>query len=202
MKHAIILFVIFLSVKTFAQPNTEVHLVDIIKVDGKITLANLRNISNNQGYDNQPSFYDDNTILFSSTRNRQTDIAKYNISTDSISWITNTPEGSEYSPLRIPNSDNISAIRLDTTGLQRLYLNDIKNGKSAPLIADLKVGYHVWDTDQQLVTAVLVKDGMNLMLNYLPEDKNNTVDESVGRSLHKIPNTNLVSFIHLKMVLE
>lgn len=198
MKHAIILIIIFLSVKTFAQPNTEVHLVDIIKVDGKITLSNLRNISNNQGYDNQPSFYDDNTILFSSTRNGQTDIAKYNIEADSTSWVTNTTEGSEYSPLRIPNSDNISAVRLDTTGLQRLYLYDLKNGKSAPLIEDLKIGYHVWDTDQQLVTTVLVKDGMNLMLNYLPESKNNTIDESIGRSLHKIPNSNLISFIHLK----
>ncbi len=198
MKHTIILIVILLSVKTFAQPNTEVHLVDIIYVDGKMTLSNLKNISNNQGYDNQPSFYDDNTILFSSTRNGQTDIAKYNIQTDSTSWVTNTPEGSEYSPLRIPNSDNISAIRLDTTGLQRLYLYDIKNGKSTVLIDHLKVGYHVWDTEQQLVTAVLVKDGMNLMLNYLAEGKNNTIDESIGRSLHKIPNTNLISFIHLK----
>ena len=99
MKHTIILIVILLSVKTFAQPNTEVHLVDIMKVDGKITLSNLRNISNNQGYDNQPSFYDDNTILFSSTRNGQTGIAKYNIEADSTSWVTNTPEGSEYSQI-------------------------------------------------------------------------------------------------------
>lgn len=198
MKNWFILIAIVLSVKSFAQANSEVHLVDMVTVDGKITLSNPRNISNNEGYDNQPSFYDDNTIIFSSTRNGQTDIAKYSIPTDSISWVTNTPLGNEYSPLRMPNSENISAVRLDTTGIQRLYSNNIKNDSTSVLIEDLKVGYHVWDNEEQLVTAVLVKGGMNLMLNYLPEKKNNTIDESIGRTLHKIPDTTLISFVHME----
>ncbi|KGL61735.1 hypothetical protein PHEL85_1516 [Polaribacter sp. Hel1_85] len=39
-------------------------------------LINLKNISNNDGYDNQPSFYDNNTILF---YKKQTDIKSYYI---------------------------------------------------------------------------------------------------------------------------
>ena len=45
----------------------------------KIEVKNGKNISNNKGYDNQPSFIDDEKILYASTRNGQTDIAQYQI---------------------------------------------------------------------------------------------------------------------------
>lgn len=174
------------------QPNTEVYLLDI-KEGNK--LVNLRNISNNEGYDNQPSFYDDNTILFASTRNKQTDIRKYDIKTGTTSWITNSDIGSEYSPLKIPNQEAISAIRLDTNGLQRLYRIDIKNGNSTELLKDLKVGYHVWYSEDILVATVLVDDRMDLVVANLKENTNDTIQQNVGRSLHKIPNSDLISFI-------
>ena len=59
-----------------AQPSTEVYLFDIFVNGETLELKNKRNISNNEGYDNQPSFYNDNIVLFASTRNKQTDIAK------------------------------------------------------------------------------------------------------------------------------
>lgn len=196
MKYLALLVLFFLYPKLNAQPNTEIFLVDISKANGKISLSNLRNISNNEGYDNQPSFYDDNSILFSSTRNGQTDIAKYDITSGEISWLTDTPVGSEYSPLRIPESDDVSAIRLDTNGLQRLYQYDISTGKPKELLRDLKVGYHVWTDKENLVSSVLVEnEGMNLMVSNLKDGSNRTIRKSVGRSLHKIPNSDLVSFI-------
>lgn len=188
--------IIFLSsvYSLFAQPNTNIYLYDIVEKNGVITFENMQEIANTNGYENQPSFYDNNTLLFSATRNGQTDIAKYNINSRSYEWVTNTPGGSEYSPLRIPESEDISAVRLDTTGLQRLY-RYYKTGQDSVLLEKLKVGYHVWDTDEQLMTAVLVKGKMNLMMNYLPEKKNSTVDMQVGRSMHKIPKTKLISYI-------
>lgn len=194
----LVLLLLLCSNTVLAQQNTEVYLFDIVETDGELKFENLRNISNSNGYDNQPSFFDNENILFSATRNGQTDIAKYNIPNDSIIWVTDTSEGSEYSPLRIPNTNDVSAIRLDTSGLQRLYRYDNTSKESKLLIEDLKVGYHLWDTDEQLITSVLVKEGMNLMLNYLPENKNNTINVGVGRSLHKIPNSDLMSFISIK----
>lgn len=179
----------------FAQPNTNVYLFDIVQHYPGVSFENMRIVSNQNGYDNQPSFYDNETIIFVSTRNEQTDIAKYDIASGTASWLTNTPLGSEYSPLRIPNSEDISAIRLDKNGLQRLYRYGNESWQPTLLIDKLKVGYHVWDTEDQLITSVLVKDGMNLMLNYLPENKNNTIDQGVGRSLHKIPSSKSISFI-------
>ena len=120
MKYTLSLSLVLFISQLFAQPDTEVYLVDMKTVDGKIQLSNPRNVSDNQGYDNQPSFYDKNVIVFASTRQEQTDILKFNVLEGSTSsWLTDTPTGSEYSPLSIPESNAISAIRLDLDGLPR-----------------------------------------------------------------------------------
>ena len=195
MKKLLFLGLLLSATTTFSQPNTEVYLLDLKEVEGKIEFSNLRNISNNEGYDNQPSFYDNHNILFASTRNGQTDIAGYNIASGESSWLTDTPAGSEYSPLRIPKSDQISAIRLADTGYQRLYRYDTSNGTSNEILKDLKVGYHSWHTDAILVTTILVKDRMDLVISHLKDGTNYTTQKNVGRALQKIPNTELISYV-------
>ncbi len=195
MKNMLTIILLLCIRQLLAQPNTEVYLMDITSEDGKTAFTNLRNISNNEGYDNQPSFYDNETILFSSTRNGQTDIAAYNINTGSVTWISNTPEGSEYSPLRIPNSNDISAIRLDTNGLQRLYRYDDLSGESTVIRKNAKVGYHVWDSEDVLVNTILVENRMDLVLSNFKDSIHVTVAKKVGRSLHKIPKSGQISFV-------
>ncbi len=177
----------------FSQTNTDLFLVDIN--DGKVAITDPLNISNNEGYDNQPSFYDNHNILFSSTRNGQTDIALYHIKTGAIDWISNTPNGGEYSPTKIPNKEEVSSIRLDTDGLQRLYNYKIRSGEYKELLKDLKVGYHVWYSPEILVTTVLVENRMDLVIVNPKNNASRTIHKKVGRSLHIIPNTNLVSFV-------
>lgn len=201
MKKLLTVSFVLSALLTCAQPNTEVYLLDVIENNGKIEFSNLRNISNNEGYDNQPSFYDDNLVLFSSTRNRQTDIAKYDITTEQITWLTNTPGGSEYSPLRIPGSDEVSAIRLDDNGLQRLYRYNTSSGKSEELLKDLKIGYHVWYSDHILVSTVLIEDRMDLVVSNMKDNTNYTIQKNVGRSLHNIPKCEEIYFIAHEMSL-
>ena len=98
---------------------------------------------------------------YSHLRNGQTDIALYNFKNRATSWLSNTPKGSEYSPLKIPGKEAVSAIRLDEDGLQRLYEYNFKTGKSTELLKDLKVGYHVWYNEDVLVSSVLVKSRMD-----------------------------------------
>ena len=182
----------------WAQAETEVYLFDLELNNGKPLLTNPKNISNNPGYDNQPSFWDDGSVLFASTREDQTDILQFNVNEGSTSsWLTYTTAGSEYSPLRIPGKKAISAIRLDVDGLQRLYEYDVETSKSTP-ISDLKIGYHVWFDNHILVATVLVENRMDLVVLDLEENTQNTVYENVGRSLHNIPNSDLVSFIGKK----
>ena len=191
----ILVLLLFSPFFVLAQSNTEVHLFDIIVEGDQLELANQRNISNNDGYDNQPSFYNDNQVLFASTRNQQTDIAAYNIRDAKVNWINDTGFGSEYSPTKIPNQKAISAIRLDTTGLQRLYHYDFETGKSKELIKDLVIGYHAWYTKDILVSSVLADGGLNLVVSNLKDGTNYTQQKKIGRSLHKIPNSDLISYI-------
>lgn len=195
MKKLLYLSLALISALGHTQPNTEVYLLDMEGKEGKIELLNLRNISNNEGYDNQPSFYDDYRLLFSSTRNGQTDIALYNYTEGTTEWLCNTPDGSEYSPLKIPNKDAFSAIRLDTDGLQRLYEYDLKTATSRELLTELKVGYHVWYDEDIIVCSVLVEDRMDLVVANLKDNSRYTVQKNVGRSLHKIPKTDMISFV-------
>lgn len=183
------------SLQGFSQSSTEVYLADLKWIDGGLKIGHPKNISNNEGYDNQPSFYDDNRLLFSSTLNGQTDIALYDIKSESKSWMSDTPNGGEYSPLRIPGQDDISAIRLDENGLQRLYRYEFKTGKHKELIAHLKVGYHIWYNDHIIVCTVLVENRMDLVVVNLQDNTRYTMQKNVGRSLHKIPQTDLISYI-------
>ena len=182
----------------WAQTETEVYLFDLSMDNGKPILTNPKNISNNPGYDNQPSFWDNGSVLFASTRQDQTDILQFNVDEGSTSsWLTYTTAGSEYSPLRIPGKHVISAIRLDVDGLQRLYKYDFKSGEPTP-ITDLKIGYHIWYSEQVLVATVLVENRMDLKVINLEDNTQKTVYQNVGRSLHKIPGSDLVSFIGKK----
>lgn len=178
-----------------AQSDTEVYLFDIKINNEKVELINPRNISNNKGYDNQPSFYNDNIVLFSSTRNGQTDIAKYNIRDNQLTYINNTPNGSEYSPLKIPGEKAVSSIRLDDDGKQRLYKYDFKTGDNEVLVKDLVIGYHVWFSKDILISAVLDEGELSLVSTFFKAGRNYKIQKSVGRSQHKIPNSKLVSYI-------
>ena len=197
MKHYILAATILLVSFAYAQPNTEVYLFDLEIEANNLKLTNKINVSNNEGYDNQPSFYDDTTLIFSATRNGQTDIRSYDITTGQTKWLTDTPGGSEYSPTRIPESENISAIRLDTTGLQRLYRYDIKTGSSKSILKDAKVGYHLWYSKDILVNTVLVENRMDLVVSNLKDHSNYTFQKGVGRSLLRIPGSERISYLNI-----
>lgn len=179
---------------SYSQPNTDVFLFDLKTTNNVIKLSNNRNISANDGYDNQPSFLDSNTVVFAGTRNGQTDIVKYIINYDSKIFINHT-EGGEYSPLKIPNRNEVSAVRLDPDGLQRLYTYDLRNGESTELVKDLVVAYYTWFDDNTIVCAVIEDNGLNLFVVNVKDGTNKKIQDNVGRSFHKIPNSNLVSFV-------
>ena len=109
--------------------------------------------------------------------------------------MSSTKQGSEYSPLLIPNDEAVSAIRLDTTGLQRLYRYPLSRMASRPLFQEAKIGYHVWVNAIQLVATVLVENRMDLVLANTEKESIKTVYKNVGRSLHRIPNSTKVSFV-------
>jgi len=197
MKHsfALLFYCILFSWNAISQENTEIYITDISTENNRLVFSRPLNISNNDGYDNQPSFYDDEHILFSSTRNNQIDITQYDLKTNAVKWLTNTPGSSEYSPIKITKKEAFSSIRLDTTGLQRLYSYKLKGDASKVLVKGAKIGYHLWYSKYILVTTVLVDNRMDLVISNVKDKTNYTFQKNVGRSLHNIPNSDMVSYI-------
>ncbi|MFY0629167.1 MAG: nuclear transport factor 2 family protein [Flavobacteriaceae bacterium] len=197
MKKLSLLFA-FITSTMIAQTNTEVYLFDLEKTESGYQLTNKKNISSNKGYDSQPHFYDNNTVLFASTRNDQTDIIKYDIKSAKKVFINSTPNGGEYSPQRIPGSNNVSAVRLDKSGLQRFYEYDIETGDSKELIRSLVVAYPYWHKKNLVVSSVIGKNSLDLVISDLRHKTNFTLQKNIGRSIHRIPNTNMVSYVSKK----
>ena len=190
MKTSLIWLTLILSAKVLAQPSTEVYLFDL----SENGLSNPINISDNEGYDNQPSFWSDSkSVLYARNANGQTEIARYFLESKKTEIITNTLQGGEYSPTLIPGTSEISSVRLDTTGLQLLYRYNL-DGSSEVLVPNLKIGYHAWISEKELVTFVLGQPA-TLQMIYLETGNIRVLEDSIGRSLHKIPNTALFSYI-------
>ena len=182
------------SSPAYPQAESEIFLAPLSRGETGWTLGTARNISQNPGYDNQPAFYSAGLLLYSGTREGQTDIASYDLQQATRQWVSDTPGGGEYSPLKIPGRAAVSAIRLDTSGLQRLYAYPMGAGETEMLLEGLKVGYHAWFGPDLLVCTVLVEDRMDLVVASLPDNSRYTYQKGVGRSLHKIPDTQRISY--------
>ncbi|WP_222927904.1 nuclear transport factor 2 family protein [Polaribacter aestuariivivens] len=193
----IIFITLLISSTIFGQVDTEVHVFDIEKIENGYNLINGKNISNNKGYDNQPSFFDDYRVVFSSFRTFNVDIALYNLRMNNpeLYYISETQYGGEYSPQRIPYSSDVSAVRLNKSGLQRFYRYHFKSKKHTLLIEDLKVAYPTWYDRNTVIASVIVNDSLELFICDIPNKKNISVAKNVGRSVHKIPNSDLISFV-------
>lgn len=194
MKTSFFIFFSLLTIICYSQSDTEIFLFEIETTGSQINLKEPINISNNEGYDNQPSFMNDEVVLFSSTRNGQTDIARYDLKYGTKSWL-NFTEGSEYTPLKIPEKNEVSAVRLDKNGKQRLYSYNLRNGESKELIPELVVAYYTWSDKNTIVSAVIEEKQLNLYVTDIKKGNSKKYQEKVGRSFHKIPNSNLISFI-------
>ncbi|WP_370089361.1 hypothetical protein [Ekhidna sp.] len=193
MKTFISTLLLFASICIFAQPETEVYLLDLERSGNDFKLKNAINISANPGYDNQPAFWPDGkSMIYSRTVKDQTEIARYFLGSDKTEIITNTLQGSEYSPTPTPGG-KISSIRLDTTGLQLLYSYNLK-GQSKVLVNDLVIGYHAWINKEDIVAFVL-GDTSTMQIINTKKGTAKIVAKNIGRSLHKIPGSEGFSYV-------
>ncbi|MBW2938157.1 hypothetical protein KXJ69_08565 [Aureisphaera sp. CAU 1614] len=191
------LFLFFLFSLTttlfFAQGETDVYLVDIQETDQGFSFENFRNISNNEGYDNQPYFKDDTTLLYARTHGGQTDISVLNLSEHTEKYFNTKTEGGEYSPQPVPNSNDITAVRLDPDGKQRLY-RYTEAGTSEEFIPDLVVAYYTLYNEHTVVSSIIEGDDLHLVVYDLTEGKSYKLLKGSGRSIHSIPDTKATSY--------
>ena len=194
MKNLLFLFIISTSFSSFAQENTEIFVFDISQAYEGLEFLNARNISNNEGYDNQPSFISNETLVFAGNNEGQTDISEYNLTSNLQKWVNSRTDGGEYSPQKFLSNSDVAAVRLDTDGLQRLYRYDAKTGKSTEIIKNLQVAYFAFYNDKKILASVLNGDKLDLVMIDLDTKSADTLFYNAGRTLQKVPKTSSMSY--------
>lgn len=179
-----------------APPSTDVWLLPLDPATGAPAGPPV-NATDRDGYDNQPAFEEAGTLLYTSSRDDQTDIFRLDPASGAAQRVTATPE-SEYSPTPIPWRQEISVVRVEADGRQRLWSFGAAGTDTDPtlLLEDVEpVGYHAWQADGSLVLFVLGEPA-TLQLVAAGDGNARVVAQDVGRSLQPIPGSGRFSFLH------
>lgn len=191
----VVLFIILMKFQNIiAQPSSEVYLFHLVDSMGNLTLKNGINVSNKIGYDNQPSFLNDDELVYSSTFDGQTDLMKFNILSKENTRLTNTPE-SEFSPKITPDKKYISAVLLKDNGDQLIIKYPIKNGEPKIIESDQKIGYYCW-LDKKTIFSYVVGSPSSLQEWNVKKSTFKIIMMNPGRSISKCPFNKTISFIH------
>jgi hypothetical protein len=197
MKNFLISILLFSCLDSSGQIASEIYLFDLKITNGQVIVSNGRNITNHKGYDNQPFFHPSQPVIYYSSfdDSSRSDIKYYNYEKKETKNLTVTHER-EYSPTVTPDQQFISCIIQRDNGAQDLGKYPINGGKPEVLINHLKIGYHAWAGEDKLLLFVL-NDSIHNSLHYYYLDKNadTVIAENIGRSLHKIPGQNAMSFV-------
>ncbi len=177
---------------------SDIFIVDIKNERGGMQFGQPLKFTTFVGYNNQPSFLPDGrSILYTSIRDKQADIYRYDLRSRATSQITNTAE-SEYSPTLMPDGKNISVVRVEADGTQRLWKFPLNGGQPSLILEHIKpVGYHLWIDDHTLALFILGAKGKpnTLQVVDVPTEKAEIVAENPGRILRLIPHQNKLSFV-------
>ncbi len=184
------------------MPTTNLLLFELRANEEVVLLNNPRFLTafNQEGYNNQPFFIDDNSLLFTSNYKdvQHTDIYEIQLANSTLRRLTATSE-SEYSPI-MNNRDNLTVISQsvseDGDPSQYLWSFDPERKiNEGPIINSIKnVGYYCWLNDHQ-VALYLVSDPNELILYDLESGQQKHISYRVGRSLKKDADGNLI-YLH------
>jgi hypothetical protein len=183
-----------------APPATDIHLLSLTGGLASMKAAQPSPVSVAPGYDNQPMFSPDGArILFAANRDgKQIDIYAFDRGSAGVTRITETAEN-ENSPTYLPAGlgapGEFSVVRTEPDKTQRLWRFDAGGRSPRLVLTDVKpVGYHAWVGADTLALFVLGPPA-TLRLASLASGQAEIVAEGIGRSLHRIPGTALVSFV-------
>ncbi|MDE2943992.1 MAG: hypothetical protein OXT63_07260 [Gemmatimonadota bacterium] len=177
------------------SPSTDIWLGTLVREGGALSIPDLGRATDRDAYDNQPSFLlDGSAILHTAALDRtQTEIMRI-VEPGASERVTNTPEASEFSALQIPGQDAISAIH-EIRGKQYLWRYDLSGEPLGPIFATAEpVGYHAW-ANERVVAMFILGSPPTLQVGDALTGEIRIVAESPGRSIHRIPGTEAISFV-------
>lgn len=222
---------ILIPALTIAQlPNSKMYYFKYILEKDKIKLTESSYLSsfNPKGYNNQPSFLNNDKIYFTTDYySESTEIAMMDLQKKTLQRITYTHE-SEYSPTPIPGKDLISCVRVEMDGSSQVLMlyeqEEISIGRRL-LNQTSNIGYHQWLNSNKLALFLIEGDNeFYLSIADALTGQRKVVLDKIGRTLkvkedhlyfvHKInadywfikrydiPNNKIESIIQLPEALE
>lgn len=178
-----------------APPATDIFLFEVEDLDDWRPRPPV-NITDRDGYDNQPRFLPDGSaLLYASIRDGQADIYRYDVASGETTRVTETGE-SEYSPTPLPSGDGFSTVRVEDDGTQRLWSFDLDGAAPMLLLPEIQpVGYHGWLDNHRLGLFVLGSPP-TLQIADVERQTSEIVASEIGRSIHPTPDGTGVTFVH------
>ena len=189
------------------SPSTDIWMGTLVRDGGALSVSGLARATDRDAYDNQPSFLlDGSAILHTAALDRrQTEIMRLAGSgvasgagtaagSGASERLTRTEEASEFSALQIPGQDAFSAIH-EIRGKQYLWRYDLSGEPLGPIFATAEpVGYHAW-ANEHVVAMFILGDPPTLQVGDALSGDIRVVAERPGRSIHRIPGTEEISFV-------
>lgn len=184
-------------------PATDIYLVPLSSDVPTMVTSRPTPVSIAPGYDNQPSFSPDGArILFAGNRDgKQVDVYLFDRPSGRVTQLTQTAENENsptYLPVGVGAPGAFSVVQTEPDRTQRLWRFDASGKNPQLVLPEIKpVGYHAWMDPDRLVLFILGAQGKpaTLQIASVKTGKAEVVAEGPGRSLHRIPRTDLASFV-------
>lgn len=191
---------LFCAIGLAQMPKNDLILFDFKKVNQEYIVDNPRllNKFNLDSYNNQPSFFDANTLYFTSVTEgkTQSDIYAVDLLRKKYWQVTDTPDG-EYSPTLMPTKRHFSLIvQEDQTNTQRLWQFPVdQSDLGRDLFPGITgVGYHCW-IDRENAAMFIVGEPHKLIIANKTTQEQETILEDIGRGL-RANKRGLLYFVH------
>ena len=189
------------------SPSTDIWMGVLVRDGGALAVSGMVQATDRDAYDNQPSFLlDGSAILHTAALDRrQTEIMRLRgpgtgsgagsgAGSGVSERLTRTEEASEFSALQIPGQDAFSAIH-EIRGKQYLWRYGLAGESLGPVFATAEpVGYHAW-ANEHVVAMFILGDPPTLQIGDALSGEIRVVAERPGRSIHRIPGTEEISFV-------
>jgi len=164
-----------------------------------VIVQDLENVTDRDGYDNQPAFGPDGAALYlaSAVDSTQTEVMRYVLASGLLEPVTRTPSVSEFSPVVEIGGETLTSIH-ELRGKQHLWRYGVDGTDLGPVFSTAEpVGYHAWANRRDVALFILGGAGAPATLQLANAETGafTVVAERPGRSIHRIPGTEAISFV-------
>lgn len=167
-------------------PDTDIYVGRIASYDSQPIIGSLKNATQHEGYDNQPSFAAGKDAFYyvAEGKSGKTDIRLYDIDSGKSRAVFTSKDRSEYSPKEAPGGE-ISYIQENPEGdVTRVHRRALKGDKDGAPVADFApLGYYAWLDGGKALAVYYRSEPGSLYLVDIASGEKKLLHEKIGRAM-------------------